>query len=475
MSFSNKIFKNHLTEFFRNVLTLMFSYSDRKASSITTYERSFSTTKITIVTLFLILSLNNLFSQDSLKIRTGTSFYLDAMCFKSEKDSLSRVDVYALVPYQTLDFVKSGDMYGAEYDIVVKAIDTNNKVIQEKRTHRSIRESDYFSTQGGTGKFDYTQTILMLPKGKYEIEALLIDGLNNLTYEKSRSMTVLNFSEFPFALSGIMLVSTIEEDNGKYTITPHISDNVGDLKDGYFAFFEAYNKSGIDSADFVYQLIGKNEIVVDSSQKISRYIKAGVTQLYLKISYNEKLAQGNYTLRIIALKPNHTDSVSASDYLAVSERSIKYFKSLFGFNLPDLSKAIKELRYVASGGDIDNIEAGQTQEEKQRRFEEFWKKLDPTPQTERNEAFEDYYSRIDYADKEFKSYNEGWLTDMGQVYIVYGKPMFIEKTPSYTVGRKYERWTYADNRQFIFVDNTGFGDFRLASPPMVSDKYKYNK
>ena len=426
---------------------------------------------LTVALLFIYQSI--IISQDTKSTNSDLEFYLDAICFRGETDSVARVDVFTVVPYQSLKFFKIDEKFLSQYDILIKALDSNKNVKEEQRIHRIIRAEDYSSAQGGTGKFDYSQTIMNLPRGNYEIKVLLIDNNINETNEKSRTLSVLNFSDYQFSISGILLLSSIEEQNGKYKLTPYISDNVGDMNEGFFAFFEAYNRAGNDSADFIFQICDKEGKIITQSKKLRKYTGKSKNQLYLKIPNNPAISQGIYKLRIIAMKPVNDTVVRSDYYLAAAERSISYFRTLLGFNISDLNKAVKQLRYVALPDDIDYIDSAQTQDEKQKRFKEFWDKMDPTPNTERNEAFEEYYSRVDYSNKEFKSYNEGWLTDMGMVYIIFGKPFQIEQSAPGTIGRKYERWSYLNNRQFSFVDNTGFGDFRLYYPPTVTERYKY--
>jgi hypothetical protein len=63
---------------------------------------------------------------------------------------------------------------------------------------------------------------------------------------------------------------------------------------------------------------------------------------------------------------------------------------------------------------------------------------------------------------------------MGMVYVIFGTPANIESYQQYGGGRTYQKWYYP-NHEFIFVDNTGFGDFRLYSPPTVYEKYEYGR
>ena len=59
----------------------------------------------------------------------------------------------------------------------------------------------------------------------------------------------------------------------------------------------------------------------------------------------------------------------------------------------------------------------------------YWKRRDPTPDTERNEFQEEVRSRVREADELFGSQNQqGSLTARGQVYVVFGPPAVVRGT-----------------------------------------------
>ena len=103
----------------------------------------------------------------------------------------------------------------------------------------------------------------------------------------------------------------------------------------------------------------------------------------------------------------------------------------------------------------------------------FWKELDPTPNTSFNESMNEYYQRIKYANEQFKSYSDGWLTDMGMVFVVMGPPLSVEKQSSFGNNIQYRVWVYPGNRTFLFADRNGFGNFRLERPYLFNEKYEY--
>lgn len=130
-------------------------------------------------------------------------------------------------------------------------------------------------------------------------------------------------------------------------------------------------------------------------------------------------------------------------------------------SLLSLDIAIDMLRYIVDEATLDSLSEG-SQSERERKFRAFWKKKDPTPDTEYNELMAEYYRRIDYAYQNFSTSNRiGYESDQGEVYIKFGPPQNIERKfpPS---GSTVEIWSYP-NREFIFRATSGFGDFRLVS------------
>jgi GWxTD domain-containing protein len=96
-------------------------------------------------------------------------------------------------------------------------------------------------------------------------------------------------------------------------------------------------------------------------------------------------------------------------------------------------------------------------------LQNYWKKFDPTPESSFNEIMLEYYSRIDYAMKEFSSLgnNNGAKSDRGEVYIRYGQPNKLDRT-STSLGEVIEIWTYSNpQRKFTFIDKIGTGNFTL--------------
>ena len=76
-----------------------------------------------------------------------------------------------------------------------------------------------------------------------------------------------------------------------------------------------------------------------------------------------------------------------------------------------------------------------------------------------NELMDEYFSRINYSNVNFKTYTDGWKSDMGMIYVLFGPPDDLEVYND-PLSRMYQqRWHYYRiNKFFDFVDENGFGD-----------------
>lgn len=425
----------------------------------------------TFLIIFLLLPFNVAFSQ-FLETEQRESFFFDAVVFDSEQSDSAKIDLFFVIPYQTLNFQSKDIIFGADYQIIASVYDSTGYRIKSESLSKTITTNDYFESLGGNGEFDKATIRMKLPAGEYQIKTELIDSFNNASFMKSRNISVLNFSKFDFSLSGMMLISTIEEINGKYKITPYLSDDIGAVRDGFFVFFEAYNyKSLYDSLYFNYDIFSGDNIIYTSELQ-QKYVANDISRIYLKIDLPKKLLPGSLRLRINAYKSNE---ISIANILAAAQRSIKYERSAGSKLYANIKESIDKLIYIAYNDELSAMKKAETDDDMIIKFDEFWESRDPSPGTPGNEALLEYYTRIEFADKNFRSYTSGWRTDKGMVYVVFGSPMNVTRSTNYNDGRLYELWTYGNNREFLFVDNTGFGDYRLVRPITVNEKYEYGR
>lgn len=479
----NSLIQNIIT---KNIITL--NNKNYKSNSNVTL-------KFLIMLLMVIVFGVNLNLHSQVENSDEDKYYFDAIVFNSKNDTYGRVDIYGVIPYKSLKFLNNKEKYVAKYNFEINIYNERSEIIETKNLTKTIVENDYFITQGGKGNFSYVSTSIELKAGNYKVSVRLVDEFSNQILEKSKSISIVDFSSFFFSLSGIMLLNEIEEVTSKFKITPHVSDNVATLQNGFFLFFETYYQSHLDqsklestkqaqkSVDYFVKIYNeKNELVKEfpkfnkiidiNSNNTNANISTINKQYFTRIEDLKGLSEGVYVVKIFAANATINSEFEESNLLAITQRTFKIKTAKQNKVLDNIDLAIRQLRYVARQTDIDKIQAGKDEKEKLQLFNDFWAGLDPSQGTERNEAFDEYYARIQYVNENFKAYVEGWLTDKGQIYIVLGKPNNIER--SQDGGRRvvYERWTYG-SREFIFADNNGFGDFRLVRPFNFNEKFEY--
>jgi len=160
---------------------------------------------------------------------------------------------------------------------------------------------------------------------------------------------------------------------------------------------------------------------------------------------------------------------------------------------PELNKAYKDwlekdVAYIITDEERKAFKKLQTDDERERFIEEFWRRRDPDPDTDENEYREEYYERIAYANEHYASGIPGWKTDRGRIYITWGKPDEVESHPSggaydrpseegggSTSTYPFEKWFYrylpgvGSGVEIEFVDPTGSGEYRIARNPDEKD------
>ncbi len=125
---------------------------------------------------------------------------------------------------------------------------------------------------------------------------------------------------------------------------------------------------------------------------------------------------------------------------------------------------VEQLQYIASPTER-NILRNAPVAERDSLWFEFWKKLDPTPNTAYNEKEVEYYERIAYSEEHFANGDRGWRSDRARIFVEYGPPDEIQSYPYELDSFPYEIWLYyKNNLRFVFVDRYGFGQYILINP-----------
>jgi GWxTD domain-containing protein len=106
-------------------------------------------------------------------------------------------------------------------------------------------------------------------------------------------------------------------------------------------------------------------------------------------------------------------------------------------------------------------------EERATAWATFYTETDPDTRTPEHEGLRTYFNRLRVANERFADEGRsGWQSDRGEVYVTLGEPdqVLEQGDNSFNQRGRAQLWTYHQYRlQLVFIDQSGFGRWRLTS------------
>jgi GWxTD domain-containing protein len=235
---------------------------------------------------------------------------------------------------------------------------------------------------------------------------------------KDAAFEVRSFPENAIALADPILVWEFDRDGH---FIPNPMQIYGLRKDTLSVFVQASvpKESTADSLDVRLALTkSTGEAMEEAFFKVP--VK-GNRSVFARMVDLTTYSAGAYHLSVEVREPGGQFASSAKDFSVAWE--------LVNWQKP-LRDIMFEARILLGDREFDDF-SRMSLGEQEAFMRTFWKKLDPTPQTAVNEAFEKFSSRVRYADGSFfGSFDDrGALSDRGFIYIRFGPPDEIINQP----------------------------------------------
>jgi GWxTD domain-containing protein len=390
------------------------------------------------------------------------NFDIDVVNHPTDSSTKTRVDVFIRIPYSNIQFIRDQNHFTGKYTVTVTFSDENKQnVILEKFWNEKI-EAKEFSEAISNKNFNYSYRSFELDPQKYFMRCEVYDKDSKKSSVFQSVITVRKFDS-PVNISDLIFITDKIPKQDGFQYIPLVSNKITN-NDSLLSFvYEIYSDKN-RPVNIEYSILDGNSTVLSTEIKDTE-LKKGANNIDDQLKFS-KIILGAHTLKVV---------VRDLDWEVLATLAKPFVSGIYGFpsSIVDLDKAIEQMTYIASGSIIDEINEGKSFEEKLYRYKSFWKSKDPSKGSEENELLTEYYRRIEYANANFKNYIEGWRTDMGMIYIVLGPPNYVERHPFDIDSKPYEVWDYYDiNKRFVFVDHTGFGDYRLLNQ-QYGDWYRY--
>ncbi len=413
-----------------------------------------------LIILLLLGELNTLFAVDPFRKRPEKRnidhFNMAAYPLPVADSDSIKVIAYLEIPYLALQFLKHDSTYRADFQGTITLRDKEGYQYGRKIWKDSVVVDNYISTVS-LSLSTITWTSFTVPPGKYHLVAQLMDMDTKNTGENTGDWDLTVFSGPDAVFPPIVLENKPGDWGFGEGLIPVINREIRNLEDSLKVV--VYFKTDGEATLRLNLVKGDNHRLWNRSQIVNEATSGQSMDFYLDPSLFDGIL-----FKIKAELESEGKSYTQSVEIKVDKPGISSL-------VTDVNDALDQMMYILNSKERHKLKSA-SEQEREALFKEFWKVRDPNPETEQNELMDEYYRRIKYSNEHFTGFTAGWMTDMGMIYVLFGPPDEVERSTSTQSHRSYELWYYHRiNRQFLFIDYNGFGDFRL-DVPLVGDPFR---
>ncbi|MBP7497737.1 MAG: GWxTD domain-containing protein, partial [Bacteroidales bacterium] len=284
-------------------------------------------------------------------------------------------------------------------------------------------------------------------------------------------------------------------DEGQYLIEIKVFDiNKQSLCESWLDFKRTANNSeydflicNSDNTPLFRKYITDNEkIIIKTNNKLNSklYIKhyPDILPIALppfSVNGEKPIIVKSDSLFILNLKEGCSDLLSLKNkgvYFCQIDTANKSGTTILRYNnkfpaISEIEQMLYPLRYITEKNEYEQLYLAK---DKKKAIDNFW--IEQAGNNDRaRELIRKYYNRVEEANNYFTTFVEGWKSDRGIIYIVFGAPKIVYKYIN--KGTYYEQWIYGTENSNIrnivfdfFKDETPFSnnDYTL----LRSENYK---
>jgi GWxTD domain-containing protein len=331
-----------------------------------------------------------------------------------------------------------------------------------------------------------TQSGYMLPFGDYRLHALAVDSLAPSRRDSIDLTIVVRPYGNETALSDVELCSDIKSSEDKsnafyknsFEVVPNATLVFGVTGHPVtFYYAELYNLDPGMRYKVKTQVVDMTKKIVREATRSHQYgVKNAVDVGTVNVT---SLGSGKYhfvlvvtdeldkefcrTDRTFYIYNPHIQTAAVTPILLKANE-------LAGLTQEELNQEFRRAQYFASDEDMTTFSKMTNLEGKREFLAGFWVEIEKGKQGRAPMKRSEYLQRTATANQRYGSaIREGWKTDRGRVFILYGDPDEIERVTSQNNAKPYETWHYyqiENGVQFVFIDRTGFSEYVLVHSTM---------
>jgi len=367
------------------------------------------------------------------------------------KDSIEVLS-FVEVSSNALQFLKKDNLFEAKYEVNIAILNDDN----EKKSSQLFSDTIIVKKFGDTTskiKKKIITTAFVLPFDNYTVTSSLKDLDVKLSGKKEQEINLKYLSKS----TSLKIYEPIflKEGKGSWGFGlnkfPTVSNRV--ISDNNIISLNQYIVLNPGAYNITMSVISQKTVQWEDS--IDAVSEGDVVSHLANIPIKD-IDKRDLTIKVVVTQ---NDSVSSKSF------SFKIKNTMLFDGIDNIDTALAQMSYILTPKEKKELK-NLKQSEKEKFFRTVWAKRDPIVKTKVNELMEEYYSRVSFTEENFsRGTSGGWKSDMGMVYILFGKPDDMKRSMNMQGSYNYEKWYYFQiGEEFTFIDDYGFGDYRLKTP-----------
>jgi GWxTD domain-containing protein len=382
------------------------------------------------------------------ELRLAATGHVDA-------NNTPKIIVSGDVVYGSLIYSGKDDVFKAEIDIdvqIIKNPETDESEVVVNENYSEVLTSLNNRIVYSQDVFSFEKTYPMGP-GDYKITVSVTDGASGQRSQRSVLTSLPN-----------------PQDNKPHITEIRILGKDSSAADPAFKQATTYDiQSSLDSLKFTFQVTNNNpDVPINLNSRLLKF--KSDTSIARPMNYNDyspssmaykgivyddfeiiqsstrelnqtgsviiefgfkNLDRGNYRLEVTTKQGDDEEIYKGRDFGIKSP------------NYPSLRTAkelARPLSYLMSEKEYDNLMSISTSDSLKQAIDRFWLANVQNASTAKS-VISLYYERVEEANKQFSNFKEGWKTDPGMMYILFGPPWYVDR-----FGEQMH-WSYAYDKE----------------------------
>lgn len=369
-----------------------------------------------------------------------------------DEDDNALINVASEIVYGSLVFKKRDSIYVARASINYQILDLDNpqNIIDTKEYPILITDrSNRLSFDQTTYKVERN---FQVNPGNFRVVTSITDENTGKQISRTSNLFIPDLNKDLNNITNIRIFRKTEQENSSYipVATYDIQNDIDSLK---FVFQITNNKSTepltintklvkfesdtniappMNYNNYSLSSIQYKGIDYSEEEEINSNRRVLTNQGNVSIEFTfPKLDRGNYRFEVFSGLETENKMYKARDF-AIKSSSYP--------SLSTASELAKPLYYLMSKKEYENLMAIENDLELKKAIDRFWLSNVKNSKIAKS-VVELFYERVEEANKQFSNFKEGWKTDQGMIYILFGPPWYVD------AGLKTKVWSYSYNSQ----------------------------